>query len=233
MNPRFKYRDDIPYIQIEAETRPDGRTYFTPDGPAPSVTTILATLPHPGLDEWRERVGDEEADRIRDEAARIGTCMHDRLECYVKDVPYEVRDWPEEKQAIPLFKWMRMQGLKKLDEVWGVEVPMHLYDLYAGRTDLVGIYNRIPSIIDYKNSRMYKKDEWIETYKMQLAAYNLAHDNMYGDLGIKQGVILIGIRGNPQFNKPPTLQTIYLDEKEMHEYKIKFMDVVENYHKAA
>ena len=233
MNPRFKYRTDIPYIDIEAETRPDGRTYFTPDGPAPSVTTILGTLPHPGLDEWRERVGEEEADRIRDEAARIGDCMHNRLEAYVRDVEYVDTGIPEEKEAIPLFKWMRMQGLRKLNEVWGVEVPLHLKDLYAGRTDLVGVYNKIPSVIDYKNARMHKKDEWIENYRMQIAAYALAHDEMFGDMGIRQGVILIGIRGNRQFNKPPELQTVYLNESELHEYKIKWMDVVENFHREA
>ena len=233
MNPRFKYRTDIDYISIEAETRPDGRTYFTPDGPAASVTTILGTLPHPGIDEWRDRVGHEEADRIRDEAGRIGDCMHNRLEAYVRDVPYVDTGIPEEKIAITLFKCIKLFGLRKLDEVWGIEVALHLHDLYAGRTDLVGVYSGIPSIIDYKNARMYKKSEWIENYKMQIAAYALAHDTMYGDMGIKQGVILVGIRRNKEYNKPPELQTIILDEEELHEYKIKWMGVVEDYHKEA
>ena len=62
MNPRFKYRDHLTYPTIESLTRNDGsRVYYTLAGDAPSVTTILATLPHPGLDEWRERVGEEEA----------------------------------------------------------------------------------------------------------------------------------------------------------------------------
>lgn len=232
MNPKFKHRSDIPYIEMEAETKPTGRTYFTPEGPAKSVTTILGTLPHPHLDEWRERLGHEEADRIKQEAADIGSCMHNMLEAYVKDVPYEKVNTPEEKQAVPLFKYIRMQGLRDLNEVWGVEVAVHMHTLYAGRMDLVGVYKKIPSIIDYKNALRHKQDEWIKDYKMQLAAYALAHDHMYGDLGIKQGVILIGVRGNEKFRKPVSIQRVILDEEELHENKIKWMQVVENFHRS-
>lgn len=233
MNPRFKHRTDIPYIQIEAETLPTGRTYFTPEGPAASVTTILATLPHPWLEEWIARVGEEEAERIKNEAAAVGDCMHNMLEAYVRGVPYEKTNIPEEKEAVGLYKWMRMIGLKHLDEVWGVEVPMHLHNLYAGRCDLVGVYRGVPSIVDYKNSLRWKNDDMLVDYAMQIAAYALAHDHMFGDLGIKQGVNLIAIRGSEQYNRPPSFQEVILDEKELHENKIKFMEVVENFHKEA
>ena len=233
MNPRFKYRTDIPYIKIDAETRPDGRTYFTPEGPASSVTTILATLPHPWLEAWIERVGEEEANRIKEEAAAVGDCMHNMLEAYVRGVPYEKTGIPEEKEATGLYNWMKRRALMHLNEVWGIEVPLHLHDLYAGRCDLVGVYKGVPSIIDYKNSLRWKNDEMLVDYGMQIAAYALAHDHMFGDLGIKQGVNLIAIRGSEKFRKPPSFQEVILGEEELHENKIKWMEVVENFHKGS
>lgn len=231
MNPRFKYRTDIPYIQIEAETLPTGRTYFTPAGPASSVTTILGTLPHPWLEEWIARVGEEEAERIKNEAAAVGDCMHNRLEAYVRGVPYEDTGIPEEKEAKQLYVWMKKRALMNLREVWGIEVPLHLHDLYAGRCDLVGVYKGVPSIIDYKNSLRWKNDEMLEDYGLQIAAYALAHDHMFGDLGIKQGVNLIAIRGNPKYNKPPSFQEVIIEEKQLQENKIRWMEIVENFHK--
>ncbi len=231
MNPRFKYRADIPYIQIEAETLSTGRTYFTPEGPASSVTTILGTLPHPWLEAWIERVGEEEAERIKNEAAAVGDCMHNMLEAYVRDVPYEETGIPEEKEARGLYNWMKKRALMNLNEVWGVEVALHMHDLYAGRCDLVGVYKGVPSIVDYKNSLRWKNDEMLVDYGMQIAAYALAHDHMFGDMGIKQGVNLIAIRGNAKFNKLPSFQEVILGEKELLENKIKWMSVVEEFHK--
>ncbi len=232
MNKRFKYRTDLVYPEMESETLPNGkRTYQTPEGPATSVTTILATLPHPELDAWRERVGEVEAFIVSKEATDMGTCMHDRLEAYVKDEEYVDTGIPEEVFAKQMFQIVRTIGLSRLNEIWGIEEALYCHSLYAGRTDLIGVYNRIPSIIDYKTSKFFKKAEYIEAYKLQIAAYCIAHDEMFGDLGIRQGVLLIGTRPNPEYKIPANLQRIIIPEAEMHEYKIKWMDIVENFHK--
>jgi len=231
VNPRFKYRTDIPYFDIEAVTSDTGRKYYTPDGPAPSVTTILSTLPHPELDAWRVRVGDEEADRISKEATDIGTNMHDRLEAYVKNEEFIDTGVQCEWMAKKMFQQVKVMGLAKLNEVWGVEVALHLYNLYAGRTDLVGVYNRIPSIIDYKTSKFFKRDSWLTNYKLQTAAYAVAHDEMFGDLGIRQGVLLIGTRPNKEYKVTPRVQKIIIPAEEMDHYKYEWMQVVENYHR--
>jgi genome maintenance exonuclease 1 len=95
------------------------------------------------------------------------------------------------------------------------------------------VYNHIPSIIDYKTSKFFKKAEYIENYKLQTAAYTIAHDEMFGDLGIRQGVLLIGTRPNPEYNVPAKLQRVIIPEAEMQEYKLKWMDIVEEFHKEA
>jgi len=234
MNKRFKYRTDLIYPEMESETLPNGkRTYYTPDGPATSVTTILSSLPHPELDAWKERVGEGEAFRISKEATDIGNCMHNRLEAYVKDEEYVDTGIPEEAFAKRMFQMVKTTGLARVNEIWGVEEALYCHSLYAGRTDLIGVYNKIPSIIDYKTSKYFKKDTYIENYKLQTAAYNIAHDEMFGDLGIRQGVLLIGTRPNPEYNVPAKLQRVIIPEDEMQEYKLKWMDIVEEFHKEA
>ena len=233
MNPRFKYRTDLIYPDLLSETLPTGnRTYATPEGPASSVTTILSTLPHPELDAWRARVGAEEADRISKEATDIGTCMHNRLEAYVLAEDYVDTGIPEEKYAKMMFQAVKLLGLGKISEIGGVEVALYCHSLYAGRTDLIGVYNNIPSIIDYKTSKFYKRDEHIRNYKLQTAAYAVAHDEMFGDTGIKQGVLLIGTRPSFEYKTAPQVQKVIIGEEELNHYKVEWMDVVENFHRA-
>ena len=77
-----------------------------------------------------------------------------------------------------------------LTEWWGSEVGLYYPGLSAGTTDLVGIYDGVPSIIDFKQTNKPKKTEWIEDYFLQAAAYSQAHNAVHGT-DIKQGVILM------------------------------------------
>ena len=60
--------------------RQDGeyRIYLTPDGESlPSVTSVLSkTKDKTGLHAWRKRVGEKKAEKIMEDAARIGTALH-------------------------------------------------------------------------------------------------------------------------------------------------------------
>lgn len=232
MNPRFKFNIKYDYPDLTADTDEESgeRVYYTPDGPASSVTTILGKLPHPGLDEWKERVGPEEAKRESVQATTIGTHMHNMLEHYVLNTEYKCdrEDW-HVKMATKMFRAVRMFGLKDVTEIWGVEVAVHLYDFYAGRTDLVGAWKGVPSIIDYKTSKRIKKAEYIEDYKLQTAGYAVAHDEMF-DSDIQQGVLLIGTRPNEEYKVPPKVQKVIIPKKELDQYRLKWMDVVEDFH---
>ena len=232
MNKRFKFRDDLAYPQIDSHTAESGdRVYYTPAGDAPSVTTILGSLPNPGLDEWRERVGEEEAARVSKEATTIGTCMHDRLEAYVKDEPYQVSEAAAEEQiATKMFAAVRMLGLRRLSEVWGIEVALYYENLYAGRTDLVGVYDGLPSIIDYKTAKYFKKDEWIHEYYLQTAAYALAHDWLFPDEEIQQAVLLLGTRPSPQYRIPAKCQIVVVPRADLERYKDEWVEVLTGYH---
>lgn len=178
------------YISIPREEVDGVRKYVTPDGnKVPSVTTILAAVKDMTyLDQWVKNVGVENAERIKKEAATLGTGMHQNLENYILGRPI-VGSFMEKALANLIIK----KGLSKVDEIWGTEVAVYSSGLYAGTTDLVGLHMGIPSIMDFKNSRTEKELDKIEDYLAQLGAYAIAHNEMYGT-EIHRGVLMIATR---------------------------------------
>ena len=81
-------------------------------------------------------------------------------------------------------------GLGDLEELWGLETTLYYPDLYAGATDVVGIYDGQPAIVDFKQSNKPKRREWIQDYFEQLGAYAMAHNQVYGTK-IQSGIILM------------------------------------------
>jgi genome maintenance exonuclease 1 len=171
----------------------DERHYEVGTEKLPSVTTILAATQsdekRESLNKWKARVGDVEADKIKNTAATRGTAMHSYLEMHLNGenlLDLTIEGLAARSMAETIIK----QGLGDLQEIWGNEVVLYYPELYAGQTDLCGIYQGRDSIIDFKQSNKPKRDEWIEDYYLQGAAYATAHDCIYGT-NIEQTVILI------------------------------------------
>lgn len=183
--PKFEYKP------LERVSTPNGRRYIVGEGRSlPSVTTILGAMKDmTHLNQWKEKVGEKEAQRIVTEASGIGNSMHKNLEDYILGKEMTGGN----VLAKILAKLIIKEAFPKIDEIWGSEVSLYSTGLYAGTTDLVGVHQGIPSIMDFKNSRSNKKREWIEDYFMQLAAYALAHNEMYGT-DIHRGVVMIATR---------------------------------------
>jgi hypothetical protein len=184
----------------------------------PSVTTILQATQSDdkkaSLAKWRRRVGENEAEKIRDEAAKRGTAMHEFLEMHLRGD--KLLDLSSEGLAArSMARAIIEQGLKDINEIWGSEVTVFYPGLYAGQTDLCGIYSGRESIIDFKQTNKPKRVEWIEDYFLQLAAYATAHDVIYGTC-IDQGVILM-------CSKDGFFQKFTSTGKEFTRYKHKFL----------
>lgn len=184
------------YIQINRENINGERRYATPDGEKlPSVTTILsATTPKEKLQklqEWRNRVGHKQAQAITTEAAGRGTRMHKWLEDYVKTGQIGVPGSnPYSIQSHQMAQSIITAGLSNCSEFWGTEVGLYFPKVYAGTTDLVGIHDGNPAIMDHKQTNKSKKREWIDDYFIQLAAYATAHNEVHGT-NIRKGVIFM------------------------------------------
>ena len=171
----------------------DERHYAIGDTKLPSVTTILSATQSEekkaSLEKWKARVGQQEADNIKNQAATRGTNMHSYLEYHLNG--QGLLDLSDEgRVARSMAQTIIDKGLGDLEEIWGNEVTLYYPDLYAGQADLVGIYQGRESIIDFKTSNKPKRDEWITDYYLQGAAYASSHDCIY-NTKIEQTVILI------------------------------------------
>ena len=172
----------------------DGKRHYDIDSEKlPSVTTILSATQSEekkkSLADWRARMGAQSADRIRDVSAMRGTAMHRYLEAFIDGTGH--KDLTSiGKEAEPMARRIIESGLGELDEVWGQEVTLYYPGLYAGATDIVGVYEGQPAIIDFKQTNKPKKREWISDYFCQLGAYCMAHNYVYGTK-IQKGVILM------------------------------------------
>ena len=181
------------YAPIQRKSVNGKRLYECPDGNAvASVTTILdSTKDKTHLYEWRKRVGEKKAQEIVTEAAGRGTRMHKYLETFI-----ETGNWPQpgtnpySVQAHKMAERIRDEALKDLNEAWGQEINLFFPQIYAGTTDLVGIYKGNHAIMDYKQTNKPKREEWIEDYKLQLVAYAEAHNEVYGT-EIREGHIFM------------------------------------------
>jgi len=169
------------------------RRYAAPGGaPVASVTTILSnTKDQSHLIAWRKRVGEQKAQEITTEAAGVGTRMHKYLEDYI-----EFGEWPSAgsnpyaKQAHMMATKIKVHAMDDVNEIWGSEVPLYVPNIYAGTTDLVGVYKGNPCIMDFKQTNKPKKLEWVEDYFLQLTAYAIAHNEVHGT-DIREGHIFM------------------------------------------
>ena len=171
------------YQTIQRKSVDGKRKYLTPDGGAvASVTTILdATKDKTHLIAWRKRVGETKAQEIVTEAAGVGTRMHKYLEDYVEFGTWaEPGSNPYAKQAHMMATQVKENALSDVDEIWGSEVALYVPQMYAGTTDLVGQYKGNPCIMDFKQTNKPKKLEWVQDYFLQLTAYAIAHNEIYG-----------------------------------------------------
>ncbi len=180
------------YKEIKKQSVDGRRLYACPDGNAvASVTTILdATKDKTHLIAWRKRVGEQKAKEITTEASGVGTRMHKYLEDYVESGNWvEPGSNPYAKQAHSMVTQIKDNVMNDI-EIWGSEVQLYHPKIYAGTTDLVGTYKGQPAIMDFKQTNKPKKKEWVEDYYLQLTAYALAHNELYGT-DIKEGHVFM------------------------------------------
>ena len=201
------------------------RTYDVGKEKLPSVTTILSatqsTEKKESIARWQAKVGMEQATRIKEQAAARGTDMHTYLEKHILGEGYlDLR--PEGRVAKEMADTIIDKGFNDLQEIWGSEVVVYYPGLYAGATDLAGIYDYEDSIIDFKQSNKPKRREWIDDYFLQLGAYAMAHNYVHRS-EITQGVILMCTPDN-------YFQKFQIKGKEFIKYQHRFLERVDKYY---
>ena len=182
------------YPELKRVDKEIGRYYIdSKNQTVPSVTTVLGKTSDKSdsIQQWRNKVGDDEADRITKQSTDIGSMVHEALENFLNEKDW--KNFSDDQNGVIANKITDKfidTGIQTISEVWGLEVGLILDGLYAGTADCVGKINDIPSIIDFKTSRRMKRREWIEDYFLQGCAYANAHNVMFGT-EINQVVILM------------------------------------------
>lgn len=194
----------FPYPDLQTVSHAGRRWYDTPVGFYPSITTVLGyTEPEEkkeSLRKWQEALGPMKSAQVSKAATDRGTNVHLLCERFLKG---EAVDAPIGGRPVPYADMQSFNALKlklnKIEEVWGQEVALYSQELeLAGRCDLIGVYKGRPVIIDFKTSSRIKSTKDIDGYKLQLAFYAQAHNEMYGT-SIDEGVILmVSEAGFPQ-----------------------------------
>lgn len=215
---KFQYKDCIRTTDAAGK-----RVYQTPDGELlPSVTTILsATKDMTHLNEWRKRIGEERANQITKEASGVGTGMHNNLERFIVGTTRQPGNNPVHVQANKMADVIIENGLIDINEIWAIEQNLYFPGLYSGTTDGIGVYKGEPVVFDYKQSNKPKRSEYVEDYRLQLVAYIMAHNEVYGT-DIRRGIIFMCTR-DLQY------QQFELEPKDFNKYQDLWLNKVEEY----
>lgn len=186
-----KFRHEFVNLPKLTEEYIDGRRHYkTPDGNVyPSVTTILSRLPNESLIEWQKRVGETEAKRVSSVSARRGTNLHEVCERYLFNEERPTRGHMPDVQG--MFGELK-KYIDRIDEIYAIEAQLYSDQYkFAGRCDVIGIFDDYPAIIDFKTTRseVDSSMDKVKKYFMQLAAYSLAFEERVGKK-IDCGVLL-------------------------------------------
>lgn len=182
----------FPYTEMKRVSVDGKRLYEVAGGEKlPSVTTILsATKDMTAIWEWQKRIGVEKAREITTEAANIGTLMHASVEKHSLGKERKPGTNFIHQKAHKMANVIINNAFVDISKVYGTEVNLYFPKLYAGTTDMICEHSGEICIADFKQSRKLKKKEYIEDYFLQLTAYALAHNELYGT-DIRKGVIFI------------------------------------------
>ena len=218
----IKHSEKYTYVDATRHEDHGTRLYDVNGSRLPSVTTILgATKNQEFLKEWKAKVGEQEAARIKNLSSKRGTSMHKFLEHYILGTGYDDLTGLGQEAKSMAEKVIEI-GLAPVEEYYGSEVTLYYPGLYAGSTDLVCLHNGMETVVDFKQANRPKKKEWIEDYYLQIAAYAMAHDYVH-DSRIQQGVIMVCT---------PDLyyQEFVVSGAELRQYKHKFLKRLDMYH---
>lgn len=175
----FVHLDNINPVELKTQEGPKGRFYITPEGAKyPSITTILGAGDKPWIQDWRNALGADKADKEMKRAADRGTAVHAMIENFLNNDPNPTAG--HQIEHINDFRQLRLQ-LKKVNNIWTQETPLWSDMLKAaGRVDCVGEYEGKLSIIDFKTSTNDKSSDKIQDYYLQTTAYALMFEERYG-----------------------------------------------------
>ena len=168
----MKWNNKFNYPKSSRSIENGMRKYLFDDEKLLSVTAILQATKSEedkaALENWKQRVGYAEANRIKTTASNRGTNLHSYIESFLRGRINE-SFFESNEQYKNMAKEIIEKGIKgKLEEIYGMETTLRYPQKYGGTADLVGIYQGKEAIIDFKQANKPKKVDYIQDYFLQL-----------------------------------------------------------------
>ena len=179
---------------IVCEYHSGKRFYVTPEGERyQSITSILSNLSKDGIQKWRNRVGEKEANRIVAQASRRGTAVHYLCEQYINNAENALEG--ELPHIVELFRSIE-PFLDRIDNIRLVEGALWSDELkVAGRADLIAEFDGELAVIDYKTSTYRKSWEMCHKFFMQGTFYAHAFEERTGT-PVENIIIIMAVEGD-------------------------------------
>ena len=192
----FKHLNIHSFPILKATTTQQGRRYLVDGMMWPSVTTVIGHSKKKSIMEWRQKVGEEEANAISKRASTRGNKCHKLCELYLENK--SLSKYKDDPLSMGLFYQIKPY-LDSIDNIHALEAPLCSSLLkMAGRVDCIAEYNGELAIIDFKTSTKYKREEWIHDYFAQETAYAIMFQELTGLIPKKLVTIIACETGEPQ-----------------------------------
>ena len=192
----FKHLNIHSFPILKATTTQQGRRYLVDGAMWPSVTTVIGHSKKKAILEWRNKVGEEEANKISKRASTRGNKCHKLCELYLENK--SITKYKDDPLSMGLFYQIKPY-LDSIDNIHALEAPLCSSLLkMAGRVDCIAEYNGELAIIDFKTSTKYKREEWIHDYFAQETAYAIMFQELTGLAPKKLVTIIACETGEPQ-----------------------------------
>lgn len=188
----FNYCPPMKLPELVSETAPNGKRYYViPSGSKlPSVTTVVGEKKKQAIMEWRNRVGEQEANRISKIATGRGNRVHNLAEKYLKN---EKIDWQSEMPDSVLMFRSLIPCMQRINNIHYIEQSLWSEKIgLAGRVDLIAEWDGVLSVIDFKTSKKIKTKEDVPEYFAQCTAYSAMYEEHVG-VPIDQLVIIMAV----------------------------------------
>ena len=222
----MKWNNKFNYPKSSRSNEDGFRKYLFGEEKLPSVTSILQATKSEedkaSLENWKQRVGYTQANKIKTEASTRGTFMHSYIEDFLRGRINE-SFFESNEQYKNMAKEIIEKGINgRLEEIYGMEETLYYPKQYAGTADMIAVYEGKNVVIDFKQSNKPKKIDYIQDYFLQLGAYTLAHDIVYGTK-MKAGIILL-------CTKDILFQEFKIDGAELEMYQNLFLGRVKKFY---
>jgi genome maintenance exonuclease 1 len=208
-------------FDLESETTEKGRVYKVPGGNLyPSITTVLSAYNKKAIMEWRQRVGEETANKISAKASGRGTKLHNSVENYLLNEMSDMKMRTMMPDVKEMFLDIRPLLDKNIGDIYGIEQPLYSHKLkLAGRCDCIAEWEGELAIVDWKTASKKKEKHYIQNYFMQATAYSEMFEEITGK-PISKIVIAIAVEADGT--------QVFIERKE--DYLAKLQEYVDKYH---